>query len=67
MGSTNQLFARNVQFETTFPDLGKNALVQNRHGARLGLLTPDPQVISHTLLTRQQSQPGMCQDAWLCP
>jgi hypothetical protein len=62
MGSTNQLFARNVQFETTFPDLGKNALVQNRHGARLGLLTPDPQVISRTLLTRQQSQPGMCQD-----
>lgn len=60
MGSTGQPFARNVQFETTFPDLGKNELARNRHGDRLGLLKPDPQVISRILLTRQQSQPDKC-------
>ncbi len=52
MGSTNMLFARNVQFESTFPDLGKNDLARNRHGDRLGLLTPDPQVVSRALLSR---------------
>ena len=45
MGSSGQLFARNVQFEATFPDLGKNELARNRHGDRLGLLKPDPQEI----------------------
>jgi len=60
MGSTGQPFARNAQFETTFPDLGKNELARNRHGDRLGLLKPDPQVISRTLLSRQQSQPETC-------
>lgn len=62
MGSTGQPFARNVQFETTFPDLGKNELVKNRHGDRLGLLKPDPQVISRTLLTRVQSEPEKCNE-----
>src|SRR5262245_8961025 len=44
MGSSGQLFARNVEFDTTFPELSQNALVKNRHGDRLGLLKPDPQV-----------------------
>ncbi|HEX6098750.1 MAG TPA: peroxidase family protein [Thermoanaerobaculia bacterium] len=52
MGSTNMLFARNAQFESTFPDLGKNELARNRHGERLGLLTPDPQVVSRVLFSR---------------
>ncbi|SEM12079.1 Animal haem peroxidase [Syntrophus gentianae] len=62
MGSTGQPFARNAQFEATFPDLGKDELARNRHGDRLGLLKPDPQVISRTLLTRQQSRPEKCSD-----
>jgi hypothetical protein len=60
MGSTGQPFARNVEFDTTYPDLGKNELVRNRHGDRLGLLKPDPQVISRKLFTRTQSQPDKC-------
>lgn len=62
IGATNQLFARNVQFEATFPDLGKNELARNRHGGRLGLLRPDPQVISRQLFTRVQSQPDKCRE-----
>lgn len=60
MGSTNQLFARNMRFESTFPDLGANELARNRHGDRLSLLKPDPQVISRKLFTRQQSKPEAC-------
>ncbi|MFA7060076.1 MAG: peroxidase family protein [Pedobacter sp.] len=62
MGSVGQLFARNVQFETTFPDLGKDELARNRHGDRLGLLKPDPQVISRLLFTRQQTEPDRCNE-----
>ena len=62
MGSSGQLFARNVQFEATFPDLGKNELARNRHGDRLGLLKPDPQVISRKLFTRGQTAPDKCRD-----
>ena len=62
MGSANQPFARNVQFKATFPDLGKNKLAKNRHGDRLGLLKPDPQVISRKLFTRAQSHPEKCQE-----
>ena len=62
MGATNQSFARNVPFESTFPDLGKNLLAQNRHGDRLGLLKPDPQMISRRLFTRAQSHPEKCND-----
>lgn len=62
MGSAGMPFARNVQFEATFPDLGKNELAKNRHGDRLGLLTPDPQVISRKLFTRAQSQPEKCRE-----
>jgi len=60
MGSTGQLFARNVEFDTTFPDMGQNELVRNRHGDRLGLLKPDPQLISRKLFTRAQSNPDAC-------
>lgn len=64
MGSTRQLFARNAEFDTTFPDLGRNALTKNRHGDRLGLLKPDPQVISRKLFTRQQTQPDRCREGY---
>lgn len=62
MGSTHQIFARNVQFDTTFPDLGLDEMARNRHGDRLGLLKPDPQVISRKLFTRTQSQPDKCRN-----
>ncbi len=62
MGSTGQPFARNVQFESTFPELGNDELARNRHGGRLGLLQPDPQVISRKLFTREQSQPDKCNE-----
>jgi hypothetical protein len=61
MGSTHTLFSRMVDFETTWPDLGKNELAKNRHGGRISLLQPDPQVISRKLLTRPQSHPEKCQ------
>jgi hypothetical protein len=60
MGSTGMPFARNVEFEATFPDLGRTELARNRHGARLGLLRPDPQVISRRLLSRASSSPDTC-------
>ena len=56
------LFARNVRFESTFPDLGKNELARNRHGDRLDLLKPDPQVISRKLFTRDQTKPDACKE-----
>jgi Animal haem peroxidase len=64
MGSSGQLFARNVEFSAAFPDLGRNELTKNRHGDRLGLLKPDPQLISRALLTRAQSDPGKCNDGY---
>jgi hypothetical protein len=60
MGSTGMPFARNVTFESTFPDLGKNELARNRHGDRIGLDHPDPGVISRKLFTRAQSHPELC-------
>ncbi|NHN37668.1 oxygenase [Pseudomaricurvus alcaniphilus] len=65
MGSSGTLFARNTQFESTFPRLGQNELTIARHsdpenGNRLGLLTPDPQLISRKLFTREQSRPDLC-------
>src|SRR5919106_450706 len=60
MGSTDQPLARNVSFESTFPDLQLSELTKNRHGQRLGLLTPDPQVISRRLFTRHQSAAEKC-------
>lgn len=67
MGSTHQLFARNVDFDTTFPDLGLNELTKNRHGDRVGLLNPDPQIISRKLFTRAQSQPDTCREGYGLP
>jgi Animal haem peroxidase len=60
MGSTGMPFGRNVQFETTFPDLEQTTLTKNRHGGRIGLLTPDPQLISRVLFTRAQSNAASC-------
>lgn len=60
MGSTNTVFARNVQFEETFPLLGATQLIRNRHGDRISLLRPDPQVISRELFTREQTDPARC-------
>jgi hypothetical protein len=67
MGSTDMLFARNVEFETSFPDEGLNELTRNRHGNRLSLLEPDPQVISRRLFTRIQSDPAKCQEGYGLP
>jgi hypothetical protein len=60
MGSTGMPFARNVAFESTFPELGLNELARNRHGDRIGLLKPDPQVISRKLFTRDQTNTPNC-------
>jgi hypothetical protein len=60
MGATHELFNRMVEFESTFPDLGKNELARNRHDDRLKLLVPDPQVISRRLFTRAQTRPDKC-------
>ncbi|CAN6484195.1 unnamed protein product [Victoria cruziana] len=62
MGATGTPFARNVQFEATFPDLGRDELARNRHGDRLALLKPDPQLISRKLFTRAQSHPELCHE-----
>ena len=64
MGSSGQLFARNVEFETTFPDEGLQPLTANRHGGRLSLLQPDPQVISRRLFTRNQAHPETCREGY---
>ncbi|HXW23432.1 MAG TPA: peroxidase family protein [Xanthobacteraceae bacterium] len=60
MGSTGQLFARNVEFESTFPDLARNVYARNRHGGRISLMQPDPQVISRKLFTRDQTATPNC-------
>jgi hypothetical protein len=60
MGSTGTLFARNVEFEATFPELSQDSLTRNRHGSRISLMLPDPQVISRKLLTRIQSDSAAC-------
>ena len=60
MGSNGTPFARNVEFDTAFPDRGATTYTQNRHGGRLSLLSPDPQVISRTLFTRPQTATNGC-------
>ncbi|TMA65863.1 MAG: oxygenase, partial [Deltaproteobacteria bacterium] len=62
MGSVEQPFGRNVEFEATFPELSEDEIVRNRHGGRLGTLQPDPQVISRKLFTRVQSPSVKCND-----
>ena len=46
-----------------FPIFSKNEIVINRHGDRLGLLKPDPQVISRKLFSRAQAPNNNCNDA----
>ncbi|MES9944927.1 MAG: peroxidase family protein [Candidatus Thiodiazotropha sp.] len=60
MGSSGMPFTRNMQFETTFPRLGLNELTKNRHGDRIGLLKPDPQLISRKLFSREQTDGNGC-------
>ena len=67
MGSNGQLFARNVEFESTFPESNPTEYTRNRHGNRLSLLQPDPQVISRRLFTRPQSEAAACQDGFGMP
>src|SRR5271169_930442 len=67
MGSTGTPLARNVEFETTFPDLEQNELTKNRHGGRINLLTPDPQVISRKLFTRVQTNSEACNKGFGSP
>jgi Animal haem peroxidase len=67
MGSTGMPFMRNVEFETTFPDLEQTTLTKNRHGGRINLLTPDPQLISRKLFTRPQSSPAACNSGFGLP
>ena len=40
--------------------MGKTELTKNRHGDRLGLLKPDPQLISRKLFTREQAPGNGC-------
>ena len=55
MGSSKMPFARNVQFEETFfPGHYANELTMNRHGDRIGMMKPDPQLISRKLFTRHR-------------
>lgn len=55
MGSSNTFFARNVLFEDTFPDEGLTTITADRHAGRIGLMKPDPQLISRKLFTRKQA------------
>ncbi len=64
MGSTGTLFARNVEFDETFPEAELNTITRNRHGNRLSLTVPDPQVISRRLFSRVQSDPMACADGY---
>jgi hypothetical protein len=63
MGSTGTVFANNAELESTFPDLALTDLTRNRHGDRLSLLKPDPQVISRRLFTRAGSDPSQYKKA----
>lgn len=67
MGSTGTPFARNAEFDTLFPEMGRTELTRNRHANRLALLKPDPQVISRKLFTRTQSNPGACNEGYGLP
>lgn len=62
MGATGQPFARNVEFESTFAEMAINEIAKNRHGDRIGLLKPDPQLISRKLFTRAEPFSGKCNE-----
>lgn len=67
MGASGKPFGRNIQFEETYPTLSESDLVRNRHGDRLALMAPDPQVLSRILHARQQSQPELCNAGYGLP
>src|SRR4029078_1679403 len=60
MGPRGQFCGRNVEFEATFPEMERDALAKNRHGGRIALLKPDPQVISRRLFTRDEHAMPNC-------
>ncbi|MGQ0764773.1 MAG: peroxidase family protein [Gemmatimonadota bacterium] len=60
MGSTGTLFARNVEFGSTFPELGADSLARNRHGVRISVMSPDPFLVSRQFFTRPQSDSAAC-------
>src|SRR5918999_903870 len=60
MGSSGQPFARNVEFESTFAESAIDPIAVNRPAGRIGLLKPDPQLISRKLFTRAESFTGKC-------
>jgi len=63
MGSTGMAYTRNVEFEATFPLIAAetgDTMIANRHGGRINMMQPDPQVISRALFTRTQTQPDAC-------
>ncbi|MGB5253413.1 MAG: peroxidase family protein [Sedimenticolaceae bacterium] len=62
MGSSGMPFNRNMQFDATFPRLGLTELTRNRHGGRIDLLKPDPQLISRKLFTRDQVPGNGCNE-----
>ena len=67
MGSTGHAVRaqRGVRNDVSRP--GQNELTRNRHGDRLALLQPDPQVISRKLFTRAQSIPDKCNAGYGMP
>ena len=60
MGASGMPFARNAQFEETFPRLQRTELTKNRHAGRIDLMTPDPQLLSRKLFTREQTPGNGC-------
>jgi len=62
MGAAGTEFARNVQFEETYPDLGLTPLTRARHAGRIDLMTPDPGLISRKLFTREIANPAVCNE-----
>jgi hypothetical protein len=64
MGAKGTYFARNVEFESTFPERSSDSLSRNRHGGRISLMLPDPQVVSRKLMTRAQSDSAACNDGF---
>jgi hypothetical protein len=63
MGSAGTLFGNNAQFESLFPDAGLDEMARNRHGQRIALLMPDPQVISRKLFSRD-GESTTCKDGF---
>lgn len=63
MGATHAIYPRNVEFESTFPIVAAtqgNSIAVARHEGRIDMMTPDPQVISRELFTRDQGAPDLC-------